>query len=74
MKEELTLKKIPFQSQVSVPIVYKGKKVDQPLRLDLLVDDLIIIEIKVVECLHPVFNAQLLSYLKLAKYARFRSA
>jgi len=52
-------------SQVSVPIRYKGKLLDQGLKLDILVNDLIIVELKAVETVIPVFKAQLLSYLKL---------
>ncbi len=53
------------QSQVTVPILYKNKILDQSLKLDLLVNDLVIIELKAVEVVLPVFKAQLLSYLKL---------
>jgi GxxExxY protein len=54
-------------SQVSVPIRYKGKLLDQGLKLDILVNDLIIVELKAVETVIPVFKAQLLSYLKLTR-------
>lgn len=53
-------------SQVTVPILYKNKLLDQSLKLDLLVNDLVIIELKAVEVVLPVFKAQLLSYLKLS--------
>ena len=52
--------------QVSVPVSYKGKELATPLRLDLIVNDLVIVEIKSVEILLPVFKAQLLTYLKLS--------
>lgn len=52
-------------SQVYVAINYKGKNLDGMLKLDLLVNDLIIIELKAVEVMIPLYNAQLLSYLKL---------
>jgi len=52
-------------SQVTVPILYKNKLLDQSLKIDLLVNDLVIIELKAVEVVLPVFKAQLLSYLKL---------
>lgn len=51
--------------QLAVPITYKGKKLGTPLKLDLIVNDLIIVENKAVETMHPVFKAVLLSYLKL---------
>jgi GxxExxY protein len=53
------------QSQLSVPIVYKGKKVKDDLRLDLLVEDLIIVEVKAVDKIILLNSAQTLSYLKL---------
>ena len=53
-------------SQVQLPINYKGKELGNALKLDLLVEDLVIVELKSVEVLLPVFTAQLLSYLKLA--------
>ena len=51
--------------QVPVPISYKGKNLGTNLILDLLINDLIIVELKAVEIMIPVFKAQLLSYLKL---------
>lgn len=50
---------------MKVPIVYDGIVFADGLRLDMLVDDLVICELKVAESMHPVFTAQLLSYLKL---------
>ena len=63
---ELTKRAIPFVMQKKVPIVYDSITFEEGLRLDLLVDDLIIVEIKAQENYHPVWEAQLLSYLKLA--------
>ena len=51
--------------QVVVPIVYDGIKFDEGLRLDVLVEELVICELKAVETMNPVFMAQLLSQLKL---------
>jgi len=56
---------INFERQKEVPIIYQSLIVDEGLRLDLLVEDLIIIEFKAQENYHPVWEAQLLSYLKL---------
>ena len=53
------------KSQVWVPIHYKETLLENDLKLDILVEDLIIIELKAVETMIPVFKAQLLSYLKL---------
>ena len=57
---------MPFVIQKKVPIVYDNISFEEGLRLDLLVDDLVIVEIKAQENYHPVWEAQLLSYLKLA--------
>ncbi len=67
MMDELVRNDFSMQSHVAVPIFYKGNQLAEPLRLDLLVEDLIIVELKTVETMHPVFSAQLLSYLKLAE-------
>lgn len=66
LAEELRLRGMGLQRQVPVPIFYKGRKLGQSLRLDLLVEDAIIIEVKAVEMMSPLFKAQLLSYLRLA--------
>src|SRR5215831_8786726 len=66
MMDELLRNDLAFQSHIAVPINYKGRHLADPLRLDLLVEDLIIVELKAVEIIHPVYSAQLLSYLKLA--------
>jgi GxxExxY protein len=66
MMDELLTNGIGFHSHLAVPIVYKGRQLAEPLRLDLLVEDLVVVELKAVEAIHPVYSAQLLSYLKLA--------
>ncbi len=63
---ELTLRGHSLQRQLIVPIVYEGLRLESGLRLDLVVDDIVIVEIKAVERDAPVFTAQLLSYLRLA--------
>jgi len=55
-------------AQVGLPIVYDGVRIDVGYRIDLLVDDLIVVELKAVEKLLPIHQAQLLSYLKLGDY------
>src|SRR5258706_2984817 len=62
---ELELRKINISRQVEVPVEYKGQRLSNILRLDLLVDDLIVVEVKSIEPILPVHEAQLLSYLKL---------
>jgi GxxExxY protein len=64
--KELSLKGIKFQRQVLLPVNYKGEKLDADYRIDVLVEDEIIIELKSVEQMNPVYEAQLLTYLKLA--------
>jgi GxxExxY protein len=56
---------VPFERQKLLPIVYKGIDIATAYRLDILVDDKVIIELKSVEKLLPVHDAQLLTYLKL---------
>jgi GxxExxY protein len=56
---------IPFRRQVSFPITYDGLKLDAGLRIGILVAETIIVELKAVEIMHPVFEAQVLSYLRL---------
>ncbi len=52
--------------QVAVPIIYKGVRFSERLRLDILVEDLVICELKAVDAMNPVFLAQILSHLKLS--------
>jgi GxxExxY protein len=62
---ELSKRDIPFQCQKQTPILYDDLVIDEGLRLDILVDNQVIIELKAQENYHPVWEAQLLSYLKL---------
>jgi GxxExxY protein len=62
---ELAKRNIPFLRQQIVSVIYDNMIIDEGLRIDLLVDDLIIIELKAQENYHPVWEAQLLSSLKL---------
>lgn len=63
--EELLIKHFDVKSQVLLPVKYKGKELGSALRIDILVDDLVIIELKSVEIMIPLYKAQLLAYLKL---------
>ena len=62
---ELELNGFDVKSQVAVDVVYKGKLICPDLRVDLLIDDTIIIELKSVEELKPVHHKQILTYLRL---------
>ncbi len=62
---ELDLRQVPFERQRPLPVTYKGLRLDCGYRLDLLVSDAVVVEIKCVENLLPVHGAQLVSYLKL---------
>src|SRR3954471_1681514 len=62
---ELTLRGHALQRQLVIPILYEGLRLEGGLRLDLVVDDCVIVEIKAVDRDMPVFTAQLLSYLRL---------
>jgi GxxExxY protein len=63
---ELSQLKLGFQRQVPLPVVYKGIKLDCGYKMDLLVEDTVIVELKTVEQLIPVHSAQLLTYLKIS--------
>ncbi len=63
---ELELQAIPFARQLSIPVEYKGKRLDCGYRLDLLVDRRLIVEVKAAERLLPIHDAQLLTYMRLA--------
>lgn len=52
---------------MTIPIHYDGLELDADLRLDILVDDLIVVEIKAVQDIHPIHQAQVLSYMQLLK-------
>jgi|SRR5690606_34485823 len=65
MKRELLLRGIHFQSEKSIPVNYKGVDVQIDLRCDFLVENELIVELKSVEFIAPVFEAQLLTYMKL---------
>ncbi len=62
---ELHLRSIAFERQIPLPVEYKGVKLDCGYRLDLIVENVVILEIKCVEHVLPVHEAQLLTYLKM---------
>ncbi len=57
---------LSYEGQKALPVVYKNRKVDCGYRLDMLVDDKVILELKSVQSLEDIHTAQLLSYLKLS--------
>ena len=65
---ELRLRKLKVEQEVPLPIFYKDVMLDCGYRLDLVVDDQVIIEVKSVKALAPIHEAQLLSYLKMSDY------
>jgi GxxExxY protein len=62
---ELHLRKISFERQIAVPVEYKGVTLDCGYRIDLVVDESLVLELKCLEHILPVHEAQLLTYLKL---------
>jgi GxxExxY protein len=63
---ELHLRNLKFQRQADLPVVYKGLKLDCGYRLDVVVEDLVVIELKSIEQVLPIHHAQLLTYLRLS--------
>ena len=67
MVEEFSLRGMKVERQLQVPIIYKGKRLALPLRLDLKVNGLVLVDNKAVTEWNPVFEAQMLTYLRLTK-------
>ena len=65
--DELTRRNIPFRRQVALPVTYRDKHIDFGYRVDLLIEERLIIEVKAVAHVMPVHHAQLLTYMKLLK-------
>ncbi len=65
LARELVLQSIPFEKQKPLPFEYKGIKLDCGYRLDFLVDGCVVVELKAVEDILPIHEAQMLTYLKL---------
>ncbi len=62
---ELKQKKFDVKSEVSIPIVYNGVNVDAHLRCDLIINNILVVELKSVEKILPIHKAQILTYMKL---------
>jgi GxxExxY protein len=65
MEEELILRKIHFESELTVPIHYKDKSIDTEFRCDLFVEKCLVLELKSVESIQPLHKAQIMTYMKL---------
>jgi GxxExxY protein len=66
LAHELGLRKLECRTQVAIPVSYKDVRIEAGLRIDMLVANSVVVELKSVERMLPLFEAQLLSYLKLA--------
>jgi GxxExxY protein len=66
LAHELRKQGIRVAQQVGLPVIYDGERIDLGYRIDLIVDDIVIVEIKSVEAINPVHQAQLLSYIRLS--------
>lgn len=65
---ELRTAELAVLTKLSVPVIYKGVQLSPRLELDIVVSDTVVVEVKAIEALAPVHEAQLLTYLKLARY------
>ncbi len=63
--KELALRQLSFNRQMEVPLSYRGEPLDDKLRIDVLVEDAVVLELKSVDALLPIHKAQLLTYMKL---------
>lgn len=68
LARELTLRDLPFRRQVDIPVDYKGVRIDCGYRVDFIVDERVILELKAVERISPIHEAQTLTYLKLTAF------
>ena len=67
MKEELALRKLNFMTELRIPVDYKGKEINIDFRCDLFVENLVVVELKAVQEWNTLYEAQLLTYMKLLK-------
>jgi GxxExxY protein len=67
LKKELELRKINFSSELLIPLNYKGYELESKLRCDLLIENSLVVELKSVTEINPIFEAQLLTYMNLLK-------
>jgi GxxExxY protein len=62
---ELALRGLKTERQLAVPVIYKNSVVREPLYIDILVEGIVIVEVKAIEKIHPIYEVQLLTYLRL---------
>ena len=67
LKEEFIHRKINFLSEMKIPVIYKNKELETDFRCDLFIENTIVVELKAVYEIHPMFEAKLLNYMKLLK-------
>lgn len=67
LMHELNERKIKYQTEIPIPMIYKGQKLDCGYRADLLVEESLIVELKAAEHMHNLFKAQLMTYLRLSE-------
>lgn len=67
LAHELTIRGLKAERQVEIPVSYEGVLIESGLKLDLMVNDLVVVELKAVEQMVPLYHAQIITYLKLAK-------
>ncbi len=65
LSRELSVRSVPFERQRPLPVEYKGLRLECGYRIDLLVADAVVVELKAIDALQPVHEAQLLTYLRL---------
>lgn len=65
LMEELSQRDIHYQTELTVPVYYKGLELDADLRCDLYIENCLVVELKAVQEMSPVFEAQLLTYMNL---------
>ncbi len=65
LKQELKLRNISFQSELRVPVQYKGLEIEAELRCDFFIENILPVEIKATDGINPVHEAQLMTYMKL---------
>src|SRR5262245_15273251 len=66
---ELRLQGFQVETEVSIPFTYKGTAIDSNLRADIIVNDCVLVEVKAVESILPIHQAQVITYLKLAAFS-----
>lgn len=67
IKKELELRKINYSSELQIPLTYKGFELESKLRCDLFIENSLVVELKSVVEINPIFDAQLLTYMNLLK-------